>query len=148
MPNSPAENELEAFFEEVWQLAEFAAASEDRHLAPHLFALAEGIARENQPEGNAADPCVAGPGPQPVGVARGFRRATASTEHDVSRLDMMVERLARQRMLVFRMERSGDQATVELARQLLSLMQDTLEITRYRLAVCAAFDDGPRSVDG
>ena len=148
MPNSPAENELEAFFEEVWRLAEFAAASDDRHLAPHLFALAEDIAREIQPEGDAAEPCVAGPDPQPVDVARRFERATAATEHDVSRLDTMVKRLARQRMLVSRVERTGDQATVELARQLLSLMQDTLEITRYRLAVCAAFDDGPRSVDG
>jgi hypothetical protein len=148
MPNSPAENEFEAFFEEVWRLAEFAAVSEDRHLAPHLFALAEDIARENQPEGDAADPRVAGPDPQPVDVARGFRRATAATEHDVSSLDTMVERLARQRMLVSRMERTGDQAIVKLARQLLSLMQDTLEITQYRLAVCAAFGDRSRSVDG
>ena len=148
MPNSPAENELEAFFEEVWQLAEFAAASEDRHLAPHLFALAEDIARESQPEGDAADPCVAGPDPQPVDVARRFQCATAATEHDVSRLDTMVKRLARQRMLVSRVERTGDQAMVELARQVLSLMQDTLELTRYRLAVFAAFDDRPRSVNG
>ena len=147
MPNSPAENEFEAFFEEVWRLAELAAASEDRHLAPHLFALAEDIAREIQPEGDAAEPCVAGPDPQPVDVARGFRRATAATEHEVSRLDMMVERLTRQRMLVLRLERTGDQAMVELARQVLSLMQDTLELTRYRLAVFAAFDDRPRSVD-
>ena len=44
MPNAPTEQELQAFFEEVWQLAERAYASEDWQLGPYLFALAEEIA--------------------------------------------------------------------------------------------------------
>jgi hypothetical protein len=44
MPNAPTEHELQAFFEEVWQLAERANATEDWQLGPYLFALAEEIA--------------------------------------------------------------------------------------------------------
>ena len=44
MWNAPTEHELQAIFEEVWQLAERAATSDDRQLAPRLFELADEIA--------------------------------------------------------------------------------------------------------
>lgn len=44
MWNAPTEQEFQAIFEEVWQLAERAAASNDRQLAPRLFELADEIA--------------------------------------------------------------------------------------------------------
>lgn len=44
MKRAPTEQDLQAFFEEVWQLAERTGASEDRQLAPYLFALADEIA--------------------------------------------------------------------------------------------------------
>jgi hypothetical protein len=44
MPMASSKAQLEIFFEEVWQLAELVAATEDRHLVPHLLALAEDIA--------------------------------------------------------------------------------------------------------
>lgn len=44
MWNAPTEQELQAIFEEVWRLAEGAAASDDRQLAPRLFELADEIA--------------------------------------------------------------------------------------------------------
>ena len=44
MRNAPTEQELQIVFEEVWQLAERAAASDDQRLAPRLFELADEIA--------------------------------------------------------------------------------------------------------
>jgi hypothetical protein len=44
MPNGPTEQELQSLFEEIWQLAERAHASDDWRLGPYLFALAEEIA--------------------------------------------------------------------------------------------------------
>jgi hypothetical protein len=44
MQNAPTEHELQAFFAEVWQLAERAAASDDLRLASYLFTLADEIA--------------------------------------------------------------------------------------------------------
>ena len=41
---APTEQELQAFFEEVWHLAERTGASEDWQLAPYLFELADEIA--------------------------------------------------------------------------------------------------------
>jgi hypothetical protein len=43
MWDAPTEQELQAIFEEIWQLAERAAASDDRQLAPRLFELADEI---------------------------------------------------------------------------------------------------------
>lgn len=44
MPSAPTEQELQELFEEVWQLAEQAAGSEDSRLAAYLFEMAEEIA--------------------------------------------------------------------------------------------------------
>jgi hypothetical protein len=44
MKRAPTDLELQAFFEEVWQLAERTAATEDSQLSPYLFELAEEIA--------------------------------------------------------------------------------------------------------
>lgn len=151
MSKAPSETALDEFFEEVWQLAELAAGSEDRHLAPHLFELAEHIAWASQPEGDASDLSVARPDPQLIEASQGFRQGTALEDHDgdgsSARLDIMAERLSRQRMVVSRMERIGQRRSIELAYQLLRLMQDSIEITRYRLAVSAGINDRPKSVN-
>jgi hypothetical protein len=44
MKSAATELELQAFFEEVWHLAECTAASADWKLAPYLFELADEIA--------------------------------------------------------------------------------------------------------
>jgi hypothetical protein len=44
MWNAPTEQELQSIFEDVWRLAEGAASSDDRQLAPRLFELADEIA--------------------------------------------------------------------------------------------------------
>jgi hypothetical protein len=44
MLNDPTEEELQEFFEEIWQLAEQVAASNDPRWAPRLFELADEVA--------------------------------------------------------------------------------------------------------
>lgn len=44
MLKDPTEDELQEFFEEVWQLAERVAASNDTRWAPRLFELADEVA--------------------------------------------------------------------------------------------------------
>ena len=44
MPREPTEQELQVFFEEVWQLAEMAADCRDWHLVSYLLETAEDIA--------------------------------------------------------------------------------------------------------
>jgi len=44
MQSAPTELELQAFFEEIWRLAERVGASEDWQLAPYLFELADEVA--------------------------------------------------------------------------------------------------------
>jgi hypothetical protein len=58
----------------------------------------------------------------------------------------MAERLSRQRMIVSRMERIGEPPSIELAYQLLRLMQQSMDAARYGLAVLDAFDRRPTPV--
>jgi hypothetical protein len=44
MPRNLTEDELQQFFEEIWQLAERVAASDDSCLAARLFELADEVA--------------------------------------------------------------------------------------------------------
>jgi len=55
MLKAPTEDELEEFFEELWQLAERLGASEDKRWAERLFELADEVAEwRNELQGQPA----------------------------------------------------------------------------------------------
>lgn len=137
-----SDREFDDFFEEVWQLAELAAEPADWQFAPLLFELAEDIAWEKQHESGAADLPFNRPEPQPVDTALMFQHGTTLERPDLnsprSRLDTMEAQLSRQQVLISRLERVGDQQCVELAYQMLALMQDSMALMRSALAASAA----------
>jgi hypothetical protein len=55
MVKAPTDDEIEEFFEELWQLAERLAASEDKRWAERLFELADEVAEwRNELQGQPA----------------------------------------------------------------------------------------------
>jgi hypothetical protein len=141
MPRVPSAAELEDFFEEVWHLAELAAATEDRHLVSHLVGLSEEIvAWRNELSGGVFATAVVGLDPPPISDPRISQQTATAEDRNAdgmaSILNEMEERLSRQRVIVSRLERGGgSRQSVELARELLQLLQNSVAITRRNLWV-------------
>jgi hypothetical protein len=133
-PDKELQEFLEEFFEEVWQVAELAAGSEDRDLAPHLFALAGEIAQGYQRVADAPEWSIAELEPQPADASQRCRQETVSRQDDVDsesrKLDIMAERIVRQRVVVSRMECTGNRAAIALAYQLLQILENSMETVR------------------
>ena len=135
-----AEEEQEGIFEEAWLLAELAAASEDHHLAPLLFQLAEDMAvRPHLLRDEADDPlapirtCDLHSGSNDPMPSAGREQMAARR-----RLREAEERVSRQSSVVDRLELIGNPEFLALARSVLCVLEACLETKRLWLSLCEA----------
>lgn len=124
-----SERELEDLFDEVWEVAELAATSEDQHMVPWLLGLADTILNWfNQQNRDAMNRLAA----VPVSLSPPPASASNETLSDECshRLRSMTAIIARQHVVISDLERVGDNLCLACARELLLAMEASLELTR------------------
>jgi len=117
---------LEELFEEAWQVADLAATSDDRHLAPRLQELAKDVlVWRNRRYRDGVKTSVAAdlPSRPPVPPCR-----EAKLDDSLRRMEALV---ARQQAVVSRLEQLGCNASAEAARDLLSATEEAAAMTRH-----------------
>jgi len=128
MQQTPSISVLEELFEETWNVAELAAMSADRHLVPRLLEVAHDIlAWRNHRVRDASN----APAAAPISPSRSeLLLPTTMPGEQMLRLCRMEELIARQSEIVDRLERLGNQPSVEAAYTLLLNMQESLAVMR------------------
>lgn len=121
--------ELADLFDEIWQVAELVAVSEDQHLVPWLLELADTVLTWfNQQNRDAMN--------RPAAAAVSLRPSLAPACNDAlsdecsHRLRNMTVLIARQHAVVSDLARAGNTSYLACARELLSAMEASLELTR------------------